>query len=318
MNAKHKTAVALGIALLMAGCKTDPPPGNNGESHKLAFRTDCYAAVELDTEIPSPDRAVFVLVDQTTGLDKGLRNTITANVAKLLGPGTAFSIATFSARTSGRYATILAEGQLQAPPPEELRPDLPVTRLDRLDACLVQQAEGMKLEAAGKAQAATKVQTSTFTSSEILASLTQLSEAVEASDAKDKLVIVVSDLLEHSPVTTFYSNKDLRRIDPAAELEKAREGGLIGNFDGARIAIVGAGLLSGEKGQALRDTAALAALRSFWESWIEASGGQLAQYGEPDLVKPLRWDQARAVPSADGEGGADDRAGAGDVAQPAD
>jgi hypothetical protein len=317
MSAKHNTAAALMLAILVAGCKVDPPPTVSGGADEQGFRTDCYAAVKLETDVPPADRAVFVLVDQTTGLDKDLRGTVAANVAKLLGPGTAFSIATFSARTSGRYAKILAEGELQSPPPEEARPDLPVDRLNRLDACLAQQAKGMKAAVARKAQAATKVTASTFTNSEILASLTQLSEAVEASDAKHKLVIVVSDLLEHSPVTTFYSKKDLRRIDPAAELEKARQAGLIGNFGGAQVAIVGAGLLSGEHGQSIRDTAALAALRTFWKSWVTESQGEIAQYGEPDLVKPLRWETAKAEAGEDADGGAD--AGAGDEdAGPAD
>lgn len=306
MKVQLSAAGALALAgAVLAACGTAPPQGGEGEdAKKAAYREDCYEAVKLEAEPPAPERAVFVLVDQTTGLDNGLRDTVADNVERLLGPGTAFSIATFSARAKGRYATIQAEGQLQAPPPEELHGDLPVTRLERLNACLAQQAKALKREAARKAAAATKIEASTFTNSEILASLTQLSEAVRASEADEKLVILVSDLLEHSPATTFYASKDLRRIDPAAELEKAREAGLIADFGGARIAVVGAGLLSADRSDAPRDTAGLAALRSFWERWIEESGGKVEQYGEPDLVRPLRW---RAAGGESGE-----EAGAGD------
>jgi hypothetical protein len=299
MRARTPAVAALALALLAGGCSSPAPPRGDGEAdRKTAFREDCYEAVQLDAEPPPPERAVFVLVDQTTGLDGGLRETVADNVEKLLGPGTLFSIATFSARNKGRYATILAEGRLQAPPAEELRPDLPVNRLERLDACLVQQSKGMKKEAARQAAEATDVKASTFTHSEILASLTQLSEAVRASEARDKLVILVSDLLEHSPVTTFYSDKELRMLDPAAELEKAKEAGLVGDFGGARIAVVGAGLASAESGaEGIRNTQALAALRRFWERWIEESGGELAQYGEPDLVRPLGWKKERGAPA---------------------
>ena len=286
----RRAAALLAAAAILSSCDGGPAPAAGGGGEERAeYRKDCYSAVKLEAESPAPERAVFVLVDQTTGLDKPLRETVAENLEALLGPGTLFTVATFSARNKGRYATILAEGELQAPPPEEARTDLPVTRLERLGACLKQQEGGVKREASRLVSKAAKVEASTFTHSEILASLKQLSEAVKASDADEKLVILVSDLLEHSPATSFYKNKDLRKIDPAAELEKAKEAGLIADFDGARVAVVGAGLLSGDSEDAVRDTAALAALRSFWEQWLEQSNAALAQYGEPDLVADLRW-----------------------------
>lgn len=293
MNRKLSIASAAAALILGACDGSVPQPSADAEPKKPAFRDNCYEAVELGIDAPKPKRAVFVLVDQTTGLDEGLRGTVAEKLEALLGAGTAFSIATFSARNKGRYATVAAKGELQAPPSEEQRPDLSVPGLQRLDGCLARQAKELKRRAASNLDEATDLQASTFSHSEILASLKQLSEAVRSSDAKEKLVIVVSDLLEHSPATSFYSKQELRRIDSVAELEKAKEADLIGDFGGARIAVVGAGLLSADGPDAIRDTEALAALRSFWERWIEESNATLAGYGEPDLVKPLRWEEQR-------------------------
>ena len=56
---------------------------------------DCYAASGLGVPAPAPARAVFVLVDQTTGLDDHLRATARDNLAGLLQPGATFTISTF-------------------------------------------------------------------------------------------------------------------------------------------------------------------------------------------------------------------------------
>lgn len=284
-------AVLVSAAALLNACEPRVPVDDNNQvSEAPPYFKDCYAAAKLDVEPPAPSRELFILVDQTTGLDDGLRGTVAKNIERLLGPGTMFKIATFSARNNGRYATMLGEGEFQKAVPEDERSSLSVRGLENLDQCLVQQEEGVRAEALQQVGQATDVRASTFTNSEVLASLTQLSEAVRASPAKDKLVIIVSDLLEHSPVSSFYQNKDLKKIDPAAELERAARAELVGDFGGARIAIVGAGLLSPETdAKAMRNTAALAALRSFWKQWLEHSNAQLIQYGEPDLVTALHW-----------------------------
>jgi hypothetical protein len=298
MRARRWFAAALvPVAALLSAC-VDPVPidDNEQESDAAAYFKDCYEAAKLDVAPPAPARELFILVDQTTGLDDGLRGTIAKNIERLLGPGTMFKIATFSARNNGRYATLLDEGEFQKTVPDDERPDVSVRKLENLDQCLVQQEEGAKAEALHHVGQATGVSASTFTHSEILASLTQLSEAVKASPAKDKLVIVVSDLLEYSPAASFYQNRDLRTIDPTAELERATRAELVGDFDGARIAVVGAGLLSAETdAEAIRNTAALAALRSFWKQWLDRSNAQLVEYGEPDLVTALHWSAASAA-----------------------
>jgi hypothetical protein len=123
-----------------------------------------------------------------------------------------------------------------------------------------------------------------------MSEMKQLSEPVRASSAADRLVLVVSDLLEHSPVTSFYQNRRLRQLDPATEIDRAAAINLFGDFRGARIAVIGAGLLPSTSGaDSVRDTKALMELHQFWATWFDKSHGALIEYGEPDLVQPLSW-----------------------------
>lgn len=284
-----------GMLALLAACG---PDGSNETATLTAAAVneqlagldipDCYAASGLGVPAPAPARAVFVLVDQTTGLDDHLRATARDNLAGLLQPGATFTISTFSAFSRDHYATNLDEAGLQAPIPEAARSALSVRGLERLDACLGPQAQIAVAHAAHDLDAATGASSASFSNSEIMASLAQLSQAVRASTAPDKVVIVISDLMEHSAATSFYRNRTIRVIDPAAEMQKAERNQLLGDFGGARIAVIGAGLLSpGSRTDATRDTAALASLHDFWQQWFERSHARLVAYGQPDLVAPI-------------------------------
>ena len=264
---------------------TPPPPSAGGGAV-----ASCYQAVGIGVPAPAPSRAVFVLVDQTTGLDDRLRGTIQSNAERLLGPGTAFTIATFSAFSRGNYATVLASGTVEAPLTEHQRLNLSSRLVDGLAGCLDQQRAFAAQLLEQKLAEATGAASSSFSNSEIIGSLRQLAKAVKASPAREKIVILVSDLLEHSAATSFYSSRDLRQVDVGEEIRKAEAHNLFADFGGARVAVIGAGLLSPESGAgAVRDTARLNALRSFWEQWFERSNARLIAYGEPDLVTPLAW-----------------------------
>src|SRR5439155_15106927 len=86
--------------------------------------------------------------------------------------------------------------------------------------------------------------TSSLKRSEIISSLAEISRVVKSSTAEKRAVLVVSDMIEHSSVTSFYGGgNSLRHIDPVKELKTAETRGLIGNFDGAAIYVLGAGIL---------------------------------------------------------------------------
>lgn len=246
----------------------------------------CYAATGMGAA-PRPTQELFVLVDQTTALDPVLNAAVRENAARLLRSGTAYTVASFSAFERSHYTAILSSGVLEAPIPAGLRPSVSVPRLKKLDACLVAQASfGARTALRALAQA-TAGSAGTFAHSEVMGSLKQLSARVAASPAPNRIVLVVSDMLEHSGVTSFYKSKSLRAIDPAAELANARASGMIGNFGGARVYVLGAGLLppGGEGG---RDPRAINALESFWLRYFAQSNARVAAFGTPDLVAPIR------------------------------
>jgi hypothetical protein len=248
----------------------------------------CYTASGIGLAPPAPRHATFVFVDQSTGLDARLRNTIESNLRRRLRPGSTFTIATFSAYGRGHYATILASGAIEETVSGPERRNVSVRRLNSLDACLRRQLPWATALAVTRLAQATNVSASAFFNSEIMGSLGQLAGAVRAAGAPDRLVIIASDLLEFSTATSFYRNRSMRRIDPAVEIRLAARNRLIADFAGARVAVIGAGLLPPQSGgAAIRDVHAMNALRAFWEEWFLRSRAHLVAYGQPDLVAPI-------------------------------
>ena len=247
----------------------------------------CYSRYRVNLAPAPPGRALFVLVDQTTALDPVLTQTLRQNVAHLVMPGTTFTIASFSAFRSGRYANVVASGTVEPPVPARKRGGISVPQLKKLDACLRAQAGyGIRVALAGVA-AAQRVGAASFDQSEIMASLKQLSGPVAASSARDKVVIVASDMLEHSTATSFYEAKGLKTIKPALVMKRVADLRLFGNFGGARTYVIGGGVLPPQSRNAGRTIAALNALEDFWAGWFRRSNARLGTFGRPNLLSPI-------------------------------
>jgi hypothetical protein len=247
----------------------------------------CYARYPVGLAPAPPVRSLFVLIDQTTRLDAALTQTLRANVARLVRPGTSFTIARFSAFQAGHYAEVVASGTVEPPVPAQRRNSLSVPKLRQLDRCLQGQTLiGVRIALAALATAQ-HVGAASFAQSELMASLKQLSSPIGGARAHDKIVIIASDMLEHSSATSFYARRGLRTLDPRAELRKAAALRLFGNFGGARAYVIGAGILPPESRDAGRTIPALNALEAFWSAWLRQSNARLGGFGKPNLLSPI-------------------------------
>ena len=169
------------------------------------------------------------------------------------------------------------------------RDGISVPLLKKLDGCLGRQsAYGSRLALATVGKAVDGA-SATLGKSDVRASLAQLSGRVATSRARQRLVIVVSDMLENSSITSFYSKRTLRRIDPQTELAKATAAGAIADFGGARVFVAGAALIpdNGYRGEV-----ELNALQRFWQLWFQSAKAKLVEFGRPNLLNPV----SRAVP----------------------
>lgn len=251
----------------------------------------CYLANQKLGLAPlPPEKEVFILIDQTTVLDTDLKSLVLENAGRLVKPGNAFTIATFSSFAQGHYLRVVNSGALEVGAPEKVRNDSAPSVLKSFDACLAGQAKYGQTLAANAIRSGMEGATSGLAKSDVLAALKDLSARVKASPARDKVVFVVSDMLENSSISSFYAQQNVRKIEPTKELAAAEAAKMVGDFGGARIFVLGAGIVPEDKTSAkgvYRDPKTMGALKDFWTQYFTKSSGDLTEFGAPALMRPV-------------------------------
>ncbi len=251
----------------------------------------CYDNKLVVTPTATADTELFIAIDQTTPLNAALRQSVADNLKPFLSAGNGFSIVTFSAYTQGHYTEVVASGRLDPVLDLAKRNDISKTALAKFDQCITHQPQLAAQLAGGALRSAFDGTTGEISKSDVLASVKAISGLVQKSRARTKVVLLVSDMLENSSISSFYADKGLsvRKIDPAKELQLVTDNQLFGDFGGAHLYVMGAGLLSedAKKSKSYRDPKTMQALESFWRTYLERSKAQLMEFGQPALLSPI-------------------------------
>lgn len=250
----------------------------------------CYDSKLSAPAIPLA-KEIFVIIDQTTLLDDQLKQSVANQIRPFLTAGNGFSVLVFSAFTQGKYTQLLTSGQLNHPLPTDQRNDVSKPRLSKFDQCIARQSALAMQAMGGALRAAFEGTSGEIAKSDILASLKDIAGRIRQSEATEKVVLLVSDMLENSSFSSFYARQSVRLIDPEREMQLATDNRLIGNFGDARIYVIGAGLLSDDAKKsraAYRDPKTMQALSSFWKSYFEKSKAQLVEFGQPALLDQIK------------------------------
>jgi hypothetical protein len=277
---------AMGLAALLAACCAAP-------LHAADDIPSCYAANRLASPGQPLDRALFVVIDQTTLLDSNLVRDLGRQLQALIVPGTSFQILSFSAYSQGRYLQPLARGVLEQPLTDKaVRDATAVKQLKSLDNCLKSQLNfGTNLVAKAVGQALQGA-SGELAKSDVVGSLASMSKAVSEAKARTTTVLIISDMLENSSITSFYAQDHMRQIDAAVELQKVRKANVQADFGGAQLYVMGAGIVPEQAGKKAtlnyRSTQSLESLRSFWDGFFSQSNGKLVAFGTPALLTPIR------------------------------
>ena len=241
---------------------------------------------------PPASRELMVVIDQTTPLSPTLQQSVANNIKPFLVAGNSFSVVVFSAYTQGHYTDMLASGKLDASLPTEVRNDISKPLLAALDLCQQRQPQ-QAAQAAGQAlRTAFQGTSSAIAKSDIFASLKSISSVIKQSTAPDKIVLIVSDMLENSSVANFYADqgRSVRNVVVAKELRAVEDSHLLADFGGARVYVIGAGLLADDAAhsKSYRDPKTMQALQSFWSEYFNRSNARLMEFGQPALLNPVR------------------------------
>ncbi|PSM51786.1 hypothetical protein CBLAS_1216 [Campylobacter blaseri] len=243
-----------------------------------------YYNIKKEQEIKS---AVFVLIDETTLFNEALQNQVLANSLKFVKYGNHIFIAKFSSFLDGKYNEVLFEMNIDTPLSKEEKYNIRKDLLVKVDKCLKDQIGYVRNMIKKSISGAFLKDGDSIAKSDIFYALQDFGNYVIAPmKIEDKVVILASDMLENSSITSFYVRGLPRLLNNKKELNLLEKNDLFGNFGGAKIYVIGTGLTESKKGYIKPQV--LKSLNSFWVEYFNRSNAKLIELGTPALKHGIK------------------------------
>lgn len=228
---------------------------------------------------------VVVAIDRTTRLTETLRADAQKALAKALRAGDQIVFVTFAETSRTGHLREVAVLMVDTPPTAAQQRAVPMSKLKPLTNCLQLQLVRARRDLERLTHTLTEPSEGEAARSEIISALRDIGPRLQASGTRERVLVLLSDGLEHSSLASFYAHRGLRKVNAEGELAtlKARRG--IANLAGVRVYVIGGGLHAADVGA--RESTDLDDLQAFWTGYVEASGGKLVGFGRPALLFPI-------------------------------
>ncbi|WP_085675394.1 MULTISPECIES: hypothetical protein [unclassified Pseudomonas] len=250
---------------------------------------DCYGYARIDAfRQAGSGRELTVIVDQTIPMPESIQKAAWAQVTRFVGPGDKLRLYSFSAFVPGKYMQLRFAGELNTPLPGNVRDDVGMQSLRTFDKCVAQQQAFLHKKFGQVFVQTLREASEDIPRSEIFHSLRDIGNDLAARPADERVILLLSDMLENSDFGSFYGNNRIRDLNPAAELKRVGERQLFADLQGARVYVAGAGLVTQDVKHAYRSGKTMEQLQQFWSGYFAGSNASLAAFGTPSLNVDLQ------------------------------
>lgn len=241
----------------------------------------CYDLVDIDQIPPPVKRGLLVVVDNTIEFDHALQKESFEKIVRFMGEGDRVVIVSFSAYVENQYTRIRADARLDRMLSRDAAFTVPKRKLKELKRCLVGQKRSLERVVGTALEAIYAESSNDLPNTELASTLAKTSrEILPTLEAAETYLLIVSDMMEHSDVTSFYQAGNIRTIDPEAELRKVEASGVEAVYPGTVTYVIGAGYTSTGK---YRSAKVMRAIEDFWRFYVERAGGRLEIFGTPSM-----------------------------------
>ncbi|WP_305856638.1 hypothetical protein [Balneatrix alpica] len=249
----------------------------------------CYDKANLSEYKPTPSgRQLVIVIDQTVRMPEDLQRSAWDSITRFIQPGDQVKLYSFSAFVPGEYIRLLTDITLDKPISEKIRNTVSRTRLRTLDSCLKQQQQQFIAVVGGQFVNALRSASEELPRSEIMHALREIGHDMQRQTAQERIVFLISDMLENSDYTSFYANNRIRDLNLDRELQLADKQALYANLQGARVYVSGAGVVTSNIKHSYRSSKTMDKLNQFWDEYFKRSEAQLEGFGMPMLNMELR------------------------------
>ncbi len=254
---------------------------------EIAFPKTSYQAIGFSDQLPAEaDAVLFVVIDQTTDSKQDAQwiRRVQKIVVDWMQPGRAVEVIQFSSYVPGRATQVITGGRLDPEPTQSFLDNMKRSQRGKFNKLHKQQIHAAKKQTVRAIKQVLTNATSDIPKSEILFNLHRVAKHISEYKAKRKTLLIVSDMLENSSVTSFYQAGSVRNINPDAEIANTKKNNLIAQFnDNVTVYIIGFGV--GVKGYL--DSTRLGNLKRFWQNYFLISNAKVSEIGTPLLLSGI-------------------------------
>ncbi|MBD3822141.1 MAG: hypothetical protein IE914_07795 [Thiotrichales bacterium] len=256
-------------------------------SQAVAASGSCATLAKLPEQ--TAHHHLVIAVDQTTVVDQNLIDKFVEIAKAGIRPSTEISIYRFSAFSQGEYLRKVFSGLVDGELTPEQRYNTPKKQIALFDRCIKQQYPAMLYQTQKTLDETLNGARADLAKSDVIYSLKGLSDLIKGFSQQQTTLLIFSDMLENSALTSFYKHGSVRQIDINVEMNKVSDEQFNADFGGANIYVMGAGLVSekGKKAGVYRNPKVLSALEGFWREWFAKSNANLQGFGMPELQSAI-------------------------------
>ena len=257
-------------ALVQAGERNDIP--------------DCYAYAKAgEFRQPGSGRELTVIVDQTVPMPESIQKSAWGQINRFVAPGDKVRLYSFSAFLPDQFMQLRFAGELNTPLQGKVRDDVGMQSLRNFDKCVAEQQAFFRKKFGQAFVSTLREASEDIPRSEIFHSLRDIGSDLAGQQADERVILLLSDMLENSDFGSFYANNRIRDLQPQAELQRVGDKQLFADLQGARVYVAGAGLVTKDVKQAYRSGKTMELLEGFWSGYFENSNASLVAFGSPSL-----------------------------------
>lgn len=250
---------------------------------------DCYAYAKAgEFRQPASGRELTVIVDQTIPMPESIQKAAWGQINRFVAPGDRVRLYSFSAFLPNQFMQLRFAGELNTPLEGKVRDSVGMASLRALDKCVTQQQDFFRKKFGGEFVKTLREASEDIPRSEIFHSLRDIGNDLANQPAQERVILLISDMLENSDFGSFYVNNRIRDLQAPAELKRIEEKQLYADLQGARVYVAGAGLVTKDVKQAYRSGKTMELLESFWKGYFSGSNANLVAFGTPSLNVDLK------------------------------